>query len=47
MNIENIKKLLEHEQFLAIGLTIVISIIILKLKDRIFNRAIKKTNTKQ
>ena len=44
MNIENIKKLLEHEQFLAIWLTIVISIIILKLKDRIFNRAIKKIN---
>lgn len=44
MIIENIKKILEHEHFISIILTIIISIGILKLKDRIFNKAIKKIN---
>lgn len=44
MTIENIKKIFEHEHLLTIVLTIVISVILLKIKDRIFNKTIKKIN---
>ena len=42
MNIEKIKEFLMQEHILVILLTIVIAVIILKIKDKIFNKAIKK-----
>ena len=42
MDIEKIKEFLMQEHILVMILTIVIAVIILKIKDKIFNKAIKK-----
>ena len=42
MDIEKIKEFLMQEHILVMLLTIVIAVIILKIKDKIFNKAIKK-----
>ena len=41
MDIEKIKEFLMQEHILVVILTIVIAVIILKIKDKIFNKAIK------
>ena len=47
MDIEKIKEFLMQEHILVMILTIVIAVIILKIKDKIFNKAIKKIETNQ
>lgn len=46
MDIEKIKEFLMQEHILVMILTIVIAVIILKIKDKIFNKAIKKDRNK-
>ena len=42
MNLEKINEILANKHVLLVIITIIISIVILKVKSRIFNKAIKK-----